>query len=84
MPSSYEKAVETLYQAPHEAFVAERTRLAAEHLLTEGGHAATDATLRRVSMTLSALAVAGGFERAATSLEKAQSRLVTFDEEASA
>lgn len=34
----------------------------AAQLLTEGGHAASEATLRRVSATLSALSAAGGFE----------------------
>jgi hypothetical protein len=34
----------------------------AQKLLSEAGHATADATLRRVSMTLSALAAAGGFE----------------------
>jgi hypothetical protein len=43
-----------------DALTALRTRAAA--LLAEGGHAATDATLRRVTTTLSALAAAGGFE----------------------
>jgi len=33
----------------------------ATHLLQEGGNAATDATLRRVTTTLSAIAAAGGF-----------------------
>lgn len=37
-----------------------RTRAA--ELLSEGGHGATDATLRKVTTTLSALAAAGGFE----------------------
>jgi hypothetical protein len=132
MVSSYDQAVQALYQAPHETFVVERQRLSAElkarnekasaarvaklarptlsawvvnqlwwysraafhelfetaaalragklglsgahrkaiaklvalaeKQLTEGGHAATEATLRRVSMTLSGLAAAGGFE----------------------
>lgn len=31
-------------------------------MLSEGGHSANDATLRRVTMTLSALAAAGSFE----------------------
>jgi hypothetical protein len=43
-----------------DALAALRTRAAA--LLSEGGHAATDATLRRVTTTLAALAAAGGFE----------------------
>jgi len=34
----------------------------AEQLLRDGGHSANDATLRRVTMTLSGLAAAGGFE----------------------
>ncbi|HKO54032.1 MAG TPA: hypothetical protein VJV79_40265 [Polyangiaceae bacterium] len=34
----------------------------AQQLLSEGGHSANDATLRRVTMTLSALAAAGSFE----------------------
>ncbi len=34
----------------------------AQRLLSEAGHPANDATLRRVSMTLSGLAAAGGFE----------------------
>ena len=34
----------------------------AQQLLSEGGHGANDATLRRVAMTLSGLAAAGGFE----------------------
>jgi hypothetical protein len=34
----------------------------AQKLLTEGGHAGTVGTLRRVTMTLSGLAAAGGFE----------------------
>ena len=46
--------------AHRDALTALRTRAAA--LLAEGGHAATDATLRRVTTTLSALAAAGGFE----------------------
>jgi len=33
----------------------------AHQLLTEGGHAASDATLRRITMTLSGLAASGGF-----------------------
>jgi colicin import membrane protein len=132
MPASYEDAVGALHRAPHEAWVAERKRLAAElkvsgdkagaarlaklvrpplsawavnqlwwrapeafgelfeaaarmragepsaaparrqalaalkaraaALLVEAGHAAGDATLRRVTTTLAALAAAGGFE----------------------
>ena len=131
MATSYEQAVSVLYRAPHESFVTERRRLAAElkaegdkagaaqlaklgrppisawvvnqlwwqareafdelfdtaaqlrkgklsaspahrkaiarlgaraeQLLREGGHGANDATLRRVAMTLSGLAAAGGF-----------------------
>ncbi len=38
-----------------------KLRNAAAELLTAAGHGATDATLRRVTTTLSALAVAGGF-----------------------
>ena len=34
----------------------------AQQLLSDGGHSANDATLRRVTMTLSGLAAAGGFE----------------------
>src|SRR6478735_470210 len=34
----------------------------AEQLLSDAGHSASDATLRRVTMTLSGLAAAGGFE----------------------
>src|SRR6478609_4033785 len=34
----------------------------AEQLLGDAGHSASDATLRRVTMTLSGLAAAGGFE----------------------
>jgi len=34
----------------------------AQQLLSEGGHSANDATLRRVAMTLSGLAAAGSFE----------------------
>jgi hypothetical protein len=34
----------------------------AQQLLSEAGHSANDATLRRVTMTLSSLAAAGGFE----------------------
>jgi hypothetical protein len=34
----------------------------AQQLLSEGGHGANDATLRRIKMTLSALAAAGSFE----------------------
>jgi hypothetical protein len=34
----------------------------AQRLLSEGGHSANDATLRRVTMTLSGLAAAGSFE----------------------
>jgi colicin import membrane protein len=34
----------------------------AQQLLSEGGHSASDATLRRVAMTLSALAAVGSFE----------------------
>ena len=132
MSSSYDDAVQALYRAPHESFVAERQRLAAalkaagdkpaaarlaklprptisawavnqlwwrsqaafeelfetasqlragklaasgahrkavtqltnlaQKLLTEGGHAASEATLRRIAMTLSGLAAAGGFD----------------------
>ena len=132
MTSGYEEAVTTLYRAPHESFVTERQRLAAElkaegdkagaaqlaklgrpsisawavnqlwwhareafdelfataaqlragklsasaahrkavaalgaraqKLLIEGGHSANDATLRRVTTTLSGLAAAGSFE----------------------
>lgn len=131
MVSSYDEAVTALYQAPHERFVAERQRLAAElkgkgdkqaaarvgklsrptvsawavnqlwwqaraafeklfetaeqlragqlgaggahrqaltklsaraeQLLREHGHSTADATLRRITMTLSGLAAAGGF-----------------------
>jgi hypothetical protein len=46
--------------AHRDALTALRIRAAA--LLSEGGHAATDATLRRVTTTLAALAAAGGFE----------------------
>jgi hypothetical protein len=46
--------------AQRTALAALRTRAAS--LLTEGGHAANDATLRRVTTTLSALAAIGGFE----------------------
>jgi hypothetical protein len=132
MASEYDVALTTLYQAPHEGFVAERKRLAAElkaagqkdaasklaklerppisawavnqlywrerkafdslletaeswrkgaagaasahrdattslrnkaaKILSEAGHSASEATLRRVSSTLSALAAAGGFD----------------------
>jgi Tfp pilus assembly protein FimV len=132
MTSSYDESLTALYRAPHESFVSERTRLAAElkadgdkagaarlaklarptisawivnqlwwharkafdalfesaqelrtgklaararhrealaqlgkhaqKLLSESGHAATEATLRRVTMTLSGLAAAGGFD----------------------
>ncbi|HEY1533429.1 MAG TPA: hypothetical protein VGF76_05410 [Polyangiaceae bacterium] len=132
MTSSYDESVTALYRAPHESFVSERTRLAAElkaggdkagaarltklarptisawvvnqlwwharkafdalfesaqelrtgkltararhrealaqlgkqaqKLLSESGHAATEATLRRVTMTLSGLAAAGSFD----------------------
>jgi hypothetical protein len=132
MAATFDEAVAALYQAPHDAFVAERKRLATElkaagdkasaarlaklgrppisawavnqlwwqaradveallaaaarlrqgdqsaasarrdslaalraraaTLLEQGGHAATEATLRRVATTLSALAAAGGFE----------------------
>jgi DNA repair exonuclease SbcCD ATPase subunit len=132
MPSSYDEALTALYRAPHESFVAERQRLAAElkasddkagaarlaklarptvsawavnqlwwhardafeelfetagqlrkgklsasgahrkalaqlsaraqKLLSAGGHAASEATLRRVTMTLSGLAAAGSFD----------------------
>lgn len=132
MASEYDVALTTLYQAPHEGFVAERKRLAAElkaaghkdaaarlaklerppisawavnqlywrerkafdalletaeswrrgaagaasahrdaatslrnkaaKILSEAGHSANEATLRRVSSTLSALAAAGGFD----------------------
>jgi hypothetical protein len=132
MASEYDVALTTLYQAPHEGFVAERKRLAAElkaaghkdaatklaklerppisawavnqlywrereafdslletaaswrkgaagaasahrdaanslrkkaaKILTEAGHSANEATLRRVSSTLSALAATGGFD----------------------
>jgi hypothetical protein len=132
MSTAYEEAVKALYQAPHESFVAERHRLAAElkgsddkagaarlaklgrptvsawavnqlwwqardafeelfetaaqlrtgklsasaahrkvlaqlgaraqKLLSARGHAASEATLRRVSMTLSGLAAVGSFE----------------------
>jgi flagellar biosynthesis GTPase FlhF len=46
--------------AHREAIAALRTRATA--ILTAAGHAATDATLRRVTTNLSALAAAGGFE----------------------
>jgi hypothetical protein len=132
MTSSYDESLTALYRAPHESFVSERTRLAAElkaggdkagaarlaklarptisawvvnqlwwharepfnalfesaqqlrtgklaararhrealaqlgkhaqRLLTESDHAATEATLRRVTMTLSGLAAAGSFD----------------------
>jgi hypothetical protein len=132
MSSRYDEAVAALYQAPHESFVAERQRLAAElkasgdkaaaaqlaklarpaisawavnqlwwharpvfeqlfdsaaelragklaarsahrqalaklsasarKLLSEAGHAASESTVRRVEMTLSGLAAAGGFD----------------------
>ncbi len=132
MATSYDRALTALYQAPLEAFVAERKRLSAElkatgdkdgaarvarlgrppisawvvnqlywrerddfdalfetaerlrggdldataehreataklraratEILIDAGHGATDATLRRVTTTLSALAVAGGFD----------------------
>jgi len=132
MASSYERAVSTLFSAPHESFVSERRRLAgelkaegdkagaaqlsklgrpplsawavnqlwwhareafgelfetaaqlrkgklsaspahrkaiaklgvrAQQLLNEGGHSVNDATLRRITMTLSGLAATGGFE----------------------
>jgi hypothetical protein len=132
MASEYDVALTTLYQAPHDGFVAERKRLAAElkaaghkeaasklaklerppisawavnqlywqerkafdallataeswrkgaagaasahrdaatglrnkaaKILSEAGHSANEATLRRVSATLSALAAAGGFD----------------------
>jgi hypothetical protein len=132
MGTEYDVALTTLYQAPHEGFVAERKRLAAElkaaghkdaaaklaklerppisawainqlywrerkafdalletaeswrkgaagaasahrdaatglrkkaaKILSEAGHSANEATLRRVSSTLSALAAAGGFD----------------------
>lgn len=131
-PSEYERAVSTLYQAAHDSFVAERTRLAAElkasgdkagaaklaklgrptisawavnqlwwhsrsafdelfasakqlragkhsasaahrqtlqkltnaahESLSAAGHSANDATLRRVTMTLTGLAATGSFE----------------------
>src|SRR5882724_1587592 len=132
MPSKYDEALSALYRAPHESFVAERQRLAAElkasddkagaarlaklarpsvsawavnqlwwhardafeelfesagqlrkgklgesgahrkalarlgaraeQLLRAGGHATSEATLRRVAMTLSGLAAAGSFD----------------------
>ena len=132
MASEYDVALATLYQAPHDGFVAERKRLAAElkaaghkeaasklaklerppisawavnqlywrerkafdallataeswrkgaagaasahrdaatslrnkaaKILSEAGHSANEATLRRVSSTLSALAAGGGFD----------------------
>jgi hypothetical protein len=39
-----------------------RLGVRAQQLLSEGGHSASDATLRRVTMTLSGLAAAGSFE----------------------
>jgi hypothetical protein len=58
---------ERLRKGERHASSAQRTALAALRtraatLLTEGGHAANDATLRRVTTTLSALAAIGGFE----------------------
>lgn len=58
---------ERLRQGDRNASSAQRTALAglrtrAAALLEEGGHAANDATLRRVTTTLSALAAIGGFE----------------------
>ena len=47
--------------AAHRKAIA-RLAARAQQLLTEGGHSANDATLRRVTMTLSGLAAAGGFE----------------------
>ena len=58
---------ERLRKGDRNASSAQRTALAALRaraaaLLEQGGHAATDATLRRVTTTLSALAAIGGFE----------------------
>jgi hypothetical protein len=61
------RAAERLREADRAAAVAHREALAklrarAAALLGEAGHAATEATLRRVTTTLSAVAAAGGFE----------------------
>jgi hypothetical protein len=58
---------ERLRKGDRNASSAQRTALAALRtraatILSEGGHAANDATLRRVTTTLSALAALGGFE----------------------
>ena len=58
---------ERLRKGDRNASQAQRTALAALRaraatLLEQGGHAASDATLRRVTTTLSALAAIGGFE----------------------
>jgi len=62
----FETAAE-LRRGKHSASAAHRMALAklsarAQQLLSEGGHSANDATLRRVTMTLSGLAAAGNFE----------------------
>ncbi|HYQ04477.1 MAG TPA: hypothetical protein VER96_37650 [Polyangiaceae bacterium] len=62
----FETAAE-LRRGKHSASAAHRKALAklsarAQQLLSESGHSANDATLRRVTMTLSGLAAAGNFE----------------------
>jgi hypothetical protein len=51
MVSAYEKAVTALYQAPHESFVAERTRLASELKVDDKAAAARLAKLGRPSVS---------------------------------
>jgi hypothetical protein len=51
MVSAYEKAVTELYQAPHESFVAERTRLASELKVDDKAAAARLAKLGRPSIS---------------------------------
>lgn len=47
-------------KAHYDAIAALRTRAAS--ILTDAGHSASDATLRRIATTLAAIAAAGGFE----------------------
>lgn len=51
-----------LSAGPAHRYAIARLGARAQRLLSEGGHSANDATLRRVTMTLSGLAAAGSFE----------------------
>jgi hypothetical protein len=51
-----------LSASPAHRKVSARLGARAQQLLSEGGHSANDATLRRVAMTLAGLAAAGSFE----------------------